>query len=84
MNLYQRIILGVCLGFSLASLALWGITGFDLLTKTKIPVEVIDPLFGTKSIEWQESFVFGLDLAGPIALVAILLGAILLYLVRTK
>lgn len=84
MNIKQKIILGVTLGFIIGSLSLWAATGFDLLTKGKVPVRVVDPLFGTESIEWKRKLVFGFDLAGPIAAIAAVGGGFLIFKMRTR
>jgi hypothetical protein len=84
MNIKQSIVFGVTLGFILGSIGLWGITGFQVFTKMKVPVEVIDPLFGTRSIEWKKKFVFGLDYAGPVTGAGALLGGTMFYALRTK
>lgn len=84
MNLKQRIVLGVTLGFIIGSLALWGITGFRIFTRTRVPVEVTDPLFGSRQIEWRNSFVFGLDYAGPVAAAGMVAGGVLLFALRAR
>ncbi len=84
MNLKQRIILGVTLGFILGCMGLWAVTGFGILTKTKVPVETVDPLFGTRRIEWRNTFVFGLDYAGPVAAAGAVAGGALLFALRPR
>lgn len=83
-NLGQKIISYVTAGFVLASISTWAATGFQLLTKTKIPVRVEDELFGTSSIEWKQTFILGLDIAGSTAVIALMLGVLFIYLTRTK
>lgn len=84
MNIKQKIVAGTTCGFILGSIGFWAITGFQIFTKTKVPVEVVDELFGTKSIEWQNKFIFGFDLAGPIAAAVMITGGILYYILRTR
>lgn len=83
MNQTQKVILIVAIALILGALGLWAGTGFHVLTKSEIPVEEIDELFGTKTIVWQEAFIVGLDFAGP-ATIAILAVAALLMLVTRR
>lgn len=84
LNIKQQIVFWVMIGFALTSLLTWAGTGFQIWTKTKVPVEVVDELFGTISIEWQNKFVLGLDIAGSTILIAAGIGLILIYFLRTK
>ena len=84
MNIKQKIVTGISTGFILGDLGTWAATGFKFLTKTKVPLKVVDPLFGTTSIEWQNKFIYGLDLAGPCAAIVLLIGIALIYFLRTK
>lgn len=62
----------------------WAIDGTQIFTKNKQQVVVVDDLFGTESIEWEEGFWLGLDRAGPIAVVLIAVGIFGLYKIRRK
>ena len=57
----------------------WIIDGTQIFTKNKQQVVVVDEMFGTESIEWEEGFWLGLDIAGPTAGVLIAVGIVGLY-----
>ena len=84
MNRSQKIIIIAAVALILGALGLWAGTGFHILTKSEIPVEEFDELFGTKTIVWQKAFIVGLDILGPSAAAVLALAAILLYLTRTR
>jgi len=79
----KRIILAALLAMLVPALT-WLITGAEIFTKTERPVEVVDELFCTTTIEWQSTFVLGLDIALPVVLALSVLGAILVFLFRNK
>ncbi len=84
MNTRQKVSLWSGILLAAASLALWGATGFSLFTRQQIPVRQTDDLLGTTYIVWKDVFMVGLDLALPIAVAALVLGAGIAYLLRTK
>lgn len=59
--------------------AKWIIDGTQIFTKNKQQVVVVDEMFGTESVEWEEGFWLGLDIAGPTAGVLIAVGILGLY-----
>lgn len=65
-------------------LALWIGTGAEVFTKQQVPVEHVDAMFGTTTIVWKDVFVFGLDIAAIAAAVALVVGGMFLYAVRTR
>ena len=62
----------------------WAVTGFHILTKTEIPVEQVDDLFGTKTIIWQKTCIVGLDILGPAMISIILVTVLLLFIKRSR
>ncbi len=84
LNLQQKIVLRLTSGFVLGCLVVWSITGFQMFTKTKVPMKVQDDLFGTTSIEWKNTFILGLDIVGIVTLAGFIIGGSLLYLTRTR
>ena len=59
--------------------AKWIIDETQIFTKNKQQVVVVDEMFGTESVEWEEGFWLGLDIAGPTAGVLIAVGILGLY-----
>lgn len=62
----------------------WIVDGAQIFTKNKQQVVVVDALFGTESIAWQEGFWLGLDRAGPAMGILIAAGILGLYKSRKK
>ena len=59
--------------------AKWAMDGTQVFTKNKKQEVVVDEMFGTESVEWEEGFWLGLDIAGPMAGVLIAAGIFGLY-----
>ena len=68
----------------LAAFGLWSATGFHFLTKSEIPVEQMDELFGTKTIVWEKAFIVGLDIIGPVVVFLLAVGALSMYFARNR
>ena len=83
-NSRQKITLAIALFLLAVDIALWGATGWNLLTRQQIPVQQVDELLGTTYVEWQSVFIVGLDIAGPAALAVLLLAAILLVVFKPR
>lgn len=66
------------------SFVLWAATGFNIYTKQQIPIEEVDDLLGVKVIVWKDVFMVGLDIAGTVALAALVIGAIVYVALRTR
>lgn len=84
LNTAQHRTLAATAALLLGDLALWGATGFHLLTKQQLPVEMTDDLLGTSYIVWKDVSMVGLDIAGPAAAVIVTLGLVLLRVLRTR
>jgi hypothetical protein len=83
MNRPQRLILVIASALMLAMLGAWGAMGFQIFTKTEIPVQETDELLGLTTVVWKKTFLLGLDYTVPALLVLALLAGILLYVLRT-
>ncbi len=63
---------------AVSALGTWVAHGSNILTKdkTQVVVKTVNPNFGTEEehIEWKDEFRLGLDIAGPIAGIALLGG----------
>lgn len=70
-----KLILGISLVVLAVSVGLWLADGSMIFTKTARQVSVVDPLFGTEGIEWEEGLWLGLDVAGPVAVICLVAGA---------
>jgi len=98
MNSKQKIILSIGLLLIIFLFIIWGATGGEVFTKTKIWVDKtsdLDKMLGVQVGEWQDKFIFGL-LPGAMALaiellavssvggVILLISVILFFYLRTK
>lgn len=84
MNKKQKITLFSCLFVILAVIIVWLFSGAEVFTKTQVLIEKKDELFGTTYKEWQNKFVWGLDLTAIISTLIVLIGSLLFYLFRSK
>lgn len=84
MNGKQKITLYITLAVVLISLILWIVSGMEFFTKTQILVEKKDELFGTTYKEWQNKFLWGLDLTLATSALSILLGGIFYYVFKNR
>jgi hypothetical protein len=84
LNRNQQYTLVAAAALLLGDLALWGATGFNLLTRQQVPVAMTDELLGTSYIVWRNVFIVGLDIAGPAAAGIAALGALLLRVFRPR
>ncbi len=62
---------------------IWLIYGGEIFTKTQVLVEINDEIFGPRK-EWQNQFIWGLDLTVLISVLVVVITLPLLYLNRTK
>ena len=98
MNSKQKIVLSVCFLLIILLFVLWGVTGEEVFTKTKVWVDKtsdLDKMLGVQVGEWQDKFIFGL-LPGALSLatelfavssvggVILLISVILFFYLRTK
>ena len=65
------------------SFIVWLVYGGEIFTKTEILVEVEDELFGSYK-EWQDKFIWGLDLSLIISGITIFLSLIIIYIQKNK
>ena len=59
--------------------AKWVADGAQVFSKDKQQVVVVDEMFGTESTEWEEGFWLGLDIAGPMMGVLVVVGVLGVY-----
>ena len=52
----------------------WVMDGAQIFTKNKQQIVIVDDLFGTESVTWEEGFWLGLDRAGPASVILIAVG----------
>ncbi|NOX64670.1 MAG: hypothetical protein GXO85_02455 [Chlorobi bacterium] len=62
---------------------IWLAYGAEIFTKTQVLIEVQDELFGPRK-EWQDQFIWGLDLTLLISAIVVLVTIPLIFLTRTK
>lgn len=84
MNKKQKVVLFTALALIIISIITWQFSGGEIFTKTQIPIERTDDLFGNKYIEWEDKFVLGLDYTGGFIGVTIFTAGLLLLLLRSK
>ena len=84
MNKKQIITFAISLTIIIAVFIIWIINGTYVFTQTQILIEKKDPLFGTTYKEWQNKFIWGLDLTLIISAVSIIASTILFFIFKVK
>lgn len=84
MNQKQKRIVKIFIPLIAASFIPWMLYGFEIFTKTKVLIEKTDELFGHTIKEWEDKFVWGLDLSVLIAGLLILTAAALIFFNKNK
>ncbi len=81
-NQKRTIIIGLII--ITAAVVIWLISGGEIFTKTQVLIEKKDELFGTTYKEWQNKFIWGLDLTLIISGVTVLVSGILFFIFKKK
>lgn len=84
MNKKQKTVLFISVAVIILSAAVWLFFGGEIFTKTEVLVEKQDELFGTTYREWEDKFIWGLDLSLVISGVTAVVGGILLIVFKNK
>ena len=84
MNHKQKKILLSSLFIILTVIIVWLFSGAEIFTKTQVLIEKKDELFGTTYKEWQNKFVWGLDLTGAVTGAVVIICGFLIYLFNKK
>lgn len=84
MNNKQKIILVSAILIIAVLLIVWSVSGCEIFTKTQVLIEKKDELFGATYKEWQNKFVWGLDLTGAASAAVVIICGFLIYNFRQK
>ena len=82
-NKKQKTTIYAALTIIAISFIVWFAYGGEIFTKTEVLVEVEDELFGSYK-EWQDKFIWGLDLSLIISGITIFLSLIVIYFQKNK
>jgi len=83
-NRKQKISLIIGLAVIITAVIIWLIDGTYVFTQTKVLIEKKDPLFGTTYKEWENKFIWGLDLTLVISAISIVSSSFFVYIFRNK
>lgn len=84
MSKKQKITIIAGLSIITISFIIWGLSGGEIFTKTQVLVEKKDELFGTTYKEWQNKFIWGLDLTGAVTAATVIVSGILIYVFKRR
>jgi hypothetical protein len=84
MNNKQKIILATAILIIAILLIVWSVSGGEIFTKTQVLIEKKDELFGTTYKQWQNKFVWGLDLTGAASAAVVIISGFLIYRFKQK
>ena len=83
-NKKQKLTISICVTIIFAAFIIWIVNGSYVFTQTQILIEKKDPLFGTTYKEWQNKFIWGLDLSLVVTAISIISSAILFFIFKDK
>ena len=84
MNKRQKRTIIIGLIIIAAATIIWLISGGAIFTKTQVLIEKKDVLFGTTYKEWQNKFIWGLDLTLIISGIVVLVSGVLFFIFKKK
>jgi hypothetical protein len=84
MNKNQKITIITGSVVIIAAFIIWITNGTYVFTQTQVLIEKTDPLFGNTYKEWQNKFIWGLDLTLIISALSIVLSAVLFFIFKRK
>jgi hypothetical protein len=84
MNIKQKITFAAGLAIIVTVFIIWIVNGTYVFTQTQVLIEKQDPLFGTTYQEWQNKFIWGLDLTLFISAISIIASTILFFIFKDK
>ena len=84
MNKKQKNTFAISLLVIIIAFIIWIINGTYIFTQTQILIEKKDPLFGTTLKEWQNKFIWGLDLTLIVSAVSVISSVILFFIFKDK
>jgi hypothetical protein len=84
MNKKQKITFAIALTIIIIAFIIWIVEGSYVFTQTQMLVEKTDPLFGNTYKEWQNKFIWGLDLTLIVSAASIVSSVILFFILKDK
>ncbi len=84
MNKKQKNVILAGIVIIVLSMIIWLSYGGEILTKDQVLVEKYDELFDTTYSEFEDKFIWGLDLSLLISGITLAVSLVLIYLLRTK
>lgn len=83
-NKKQKITIAAGLAVIIIALIIWLLNGMYIFTQTQVLIQKKDPLFGTTYKQWQNKFIWGLDLTLVVAFISLVISAGLVYIFKDK
>ena len=84
MNKKQKNTIIVGLLIITAAVLVWIFNGGEIFTKTQVLIEKKDELFGTTYKEWQNKFIWGLDLTLIVSGATVVISTIFFFIFKKK
>ena len=84
MNKKQKITFSTAFIIIVTAFIIWIVNGTYVFTQTQVLIEKTDPLFGTTYKEWQNKFIWGLDLTLIVSAVSVVSSIILFFIFKNK
>lgn len=84
MNKKQKITFLIGLTIIVIAFIVWIVNGTYVFTQTQILIEKKDPLFGNTYKEWQNKFIWGLDLTLIVSAISVISSIILFFIFKDK
>jgi hypothetical protein len=83
-NKKQKITISAGIAVILIVFIIWLLNGTYIFTQTQVLIVKKDPLFGNTYKQWQNKFIWGLDLTLVVTFISLIISAGLVYIFKDK
>jgi len=83
-NRKQKITIIIGLVVIVIAFVIWLLNGTYVFTQTQVLVEKKDPLFGTTFKQWQNKFIWGLDLTLVVTFLSMVISGVFIFIFKKK
>ncbi len=83
-NRKQKVTIIIGLIVIAIAFVIWLLNGTYVFTQTQVLIEKKDPLFGTTYKQWQNKFIWGLDLTLVVTFLSLVISGVFIFIFKNK